>query len=711
MANGILEAVSAAIGEALNEMGGFRSTRLTASWLKGQTTAFVESTFDWPVPGSFVMNGVLYSYSGKTPTSFTGVTYLEGSSPVNGAQKDHRVESEAIDLSKTFSVIDKTIQNLFVDTATGEALSALGRNLGVDRPPGLEDDDTFRKVIRALAYAPKGTFFAIDLALNAFFGPGNYEIWENFPTYRNTVFIRILGGLYLASGSAGQAYLTRQERRPLNTLTSQLTIEGPLTTVQGVRLADEQATTSFVAQKPSVELESRYVGDAGVPIWTFTGAGGASEGTDVISSAGDGGVTRMQDNLAAHTLTYHHTARIRPESEAYFELHLRPAVIPSAAASAGLQFAMHLRDGARDMAVGFFNGGGTAVNIGFISTGSGALLGGVAAVLDTGRYDGVTIRKRGTDKVQLLVGAAVVQELDILAFDGTALNEFRFGCESNTITGVDVWLKLASFYAHTKTDYWNLRGTAGQTTAPTTFDTNSAAIVTQDVGRAFRTYDAATKKNNGQWYVDTRIDADLVTLAGPWQQLAIVESANPTRVRVAGNLRAFKFPEDVGKKIELDASTTPNPGTYVIDSILDPSTGYASAYAGSSEDYSDTITVSGGPSFVTETEIPWRLVPDFSLQTPIAWELSGAGSVATLTLQLRANPPLNVPGGYVVIVEAFYTQVLSAQLLAGTEIVNEELSPGNFAYYPFYLPSNPLGPLAAFIDELTVAGVIPEVSL
>ena len=248
-------------------------------------------------------------------------------------------------------------------------------------------------------------------------------------------------------------------------------------------------------------------------------------------------------------------------------------------------------------------------------------------------------------------------------------------------------------------------GTGGAATAIATFDTNSGAIAAGDVGKLLRTYDAPTKKNQGGWLVATRVDSDVVTLTAPQQYLAILESANPTRVRVANNERAFKYPDDIGKRIDLSAAVNaPNPGIYTIDAILDPVS--LAAYAGASEDYSNVVTVSGGPGFVTETEIPWKLLPNFAVEGTIDWELSEAGALVDDTLTLRENPPLTIPGGYVVIVEVVYSVVKSAQLLPGIEISND-----GDDYFPFYLPSHALGPFQAFIDNLTVAGVIPEISL
>lgn len=698
---GVIEALTSAIGEALNEVGGLRFTRLTANHALGATTANVETTYGWPTSGKFIVQGTLYAYTGKTPLTLTGISYVVAGVVVNGLRTDLRVATPVIDFSRTFSALDRTVARLFVGYAEGEDLSIIGRNLGVDRPVGLEDDETFRAVVQALAYLPRGTMYGLETALTAFFGEGNFEVWENFPLYRNTVFVQITGGYFLATTYVGQAYLTAQELQPLDTGTKVVELDAshaPLC-VQGVRLAPEESALDLTAQKPSTPTEVRYTGDAGVPVWTFAGT---NEVTDVLLAATDGGITRMRDTVIANVAAYYHTARIRPESVAHVELHLRAITLPST--TDGRQFMLHLCDGERDVAIALFDVDGTHAKVGFAHPTTGALIGTGLTFLKAD-YVTIALHKAGTGEMELRVGGASVEFAARSSFLVSTANEFRFGMQSTTLAATtDVYLKSVAFTARTVTDFWNLRGTGGATLATATFDTNSAALVAGDVGKHFRTFDAPTNKNNGQWVVATVPTSDNVTLTAPTRQLAILESAHPARVRIASDDLAFKYPDDVGKLLDImGAQTAPNPGTYVIATVLD---GDGNPYTGTAENFSDTVEVTGSPGFVTETEIPWKLVPNFSVEAGVSWELSDAGTQAGTTLTLRANPPLTIPLGYVVIVEVVYSVVLSAQLLAGVEIAND-----GDDYFPFYLPSDPLGPFSSFIDELTVAGVIPEVSL
>lgn len=698
---GVLEALTSAIGEALNEVGGLRFTRVTANHALGATTANVETTFGWPTTGKFIVQGTLYSYTGRSALTLTGISYVVDGVAIPGFRTAVRVATPVIDFSRTFSALDRTIARLFVAYADGEDLSIIGRNLGVDRPVGLEDDDTFREVIKALAYLPRGTMFGLETALTAFFGAGNFEVWENFPLYRNTVFVQISGGYYLASSSVGQTYMTASETQVLDTGAMEIELDAspePLA-IQGVRLAPEESTLDFTAQKPSTPTEVRYTGDAGIPVWTFAGT---NQATDVLLAATDGGVTRMRDTVIANVAAYYHTARIRPESEAHVELHLKVVALPST--TDGRQFMLHLCDGAYDVAIALFDVDGTHAKVAFAHPTTGALIGTGHTFLKSD-YVTIALHKAGTDQMELRVSGAHVEFAARSSFLVSVANEFRFGMQSTTLAATtDVYLKSGAFSARTVTDFWNLRGLTGAPLSADTFDTNSAAIVAGDVGKHFRTFDAPTGKNDGQWVVATVATADNVTLTAPTRQLAILESANPDRVRIANDDLAFKYPDDVGKLLDLtSAGTAPNPGTYVIATVLDEN---GDPYTGTAENYSNTVEVTASPGFVTETEIPWKLIPNFAVEAGVSWELSDAGTQAGTTLTLRANPPLTIPGGYEVIVEVVYTTVLSAQLLAGVEIPND-----GDDYFPFYLPSDPLGPFSAFLDELTVAGVIPEVSL
>lgn len=701
----LLEAFSYAVGLLLTEMFGYRYTRTTAAAAKAAATLPVESIYEWPVSGAFLVNGLRHAYTGLGASSLTGITHVDDTGTTQvGLSAAVSVSTAVIDFNRDYSALDQIRRAFLVNYATGDDLSVVGRNLGVLRPPNV-DDDTYRALIKAIAYSSRGTLYAINLALTAFFGAGNFTVTEKLISHPNTVFIHVSGGYDLTASSKGRAFFGKTENAVLDTGTKVVAASQAPVAVRGVRLADESAQTFFQADLPSVEVEERYDGDAGIPIWTFSGT---AEGTDVSVVATDGGAVRILDSANVNVASYLHTARIRPESRAYVELLLRPAVLPSL--TDGRQFILHMRDGARDIALGLFNIDVTTARVGFVNATTGALI-GTGHVVRKASYSTVALRKNGTADVELLVDGVVRESLDITSFVATVLNEFRFGCEDAAASGTDVFLKHASFHARTLTDFWNLSGTGGTVAAasPSTLDTNSAAVVAGDDGLALRTHTSALVSpsrglNEGVWLIDTVVDADNATLVGPTQLRGFVESGNPDRFHAAANPRAFRYPHDVGKKVEI-LTAGDNIGTGTIAAVLNPSS--FAAFTGDSDEYSNVVQLSGGPVFVTQTGLSWRLLPNFADEAAtLSWEIVGAGALSGTNLTLRANPPLNLPGGYAVIVEVAYTTVLSAQVLPDTTVENDPVG----AYYPFYLPPSVLGGFEEFLDNLTVAGVIPEVT-
>lgn len=122
-------------------------------------------------PGRVVLDGVVYFYTGKTANSFTGITYDDGTGLIkNGVSKQHKSLALVSDYSKAKSALDIYRRSFLVAYATGKDLDIIGRNLGVERPPELIDDDVYRKLISAVAYAPRGTIFAMEQVLDVLLG-------------------------------------------------------------------------------------------------------------------------------------------------------------------------------------------------------------------------------------------------------------------------------------------------------------------------------------------------------------------------------------------------------------------------------------------------------------------------------------------------------------------------------------------------------------
>ena len=140
----------------------------------------VESTHRFPDSGSIAIDGIVYTYTSKTRTTFDGITYVGlNSTIVSGIKQNHQALTTVADNSQTIGEIYEKKNSLFVDTATGEDLTTLGTNLGVPRVSGFSDDELYRQVIQLVAYSRRGTRFLIQDFLTLVFGAGNFVYFES----------------------------------------------------------------------------------------------------------------------------------------------------------------------------------------------------------------------------------------------------------------------------------------------------------------------------------------------------------------------------------------------------------------------------------------------------------------------------------------------------------------------------------------------------
>jgi hypothetical protein len=671
----------------------------------------------------------------------------------------------------------------------------------VERPPTLSDDDVYREVIKALAYAPKGTIFALESALTAFFGLGNYELWEDLITCPNTVFISLADSVSLASTPVGSTYLGKSVPLLYDDVADTLTLpETPVGTVQGAPLQDEIAENDLTVVLPSAITEIRFDGDAGIPIWTFSDeSSGTAEGVEVVANfALGGGETALRMDLLApltDEATYTHPARIQPESEACIDV----TIYIASETGAGPGFFLDIRDGARQIRMAFHD----AVAPGFFDVGAdnAGTLFGTTLSLAYGVWHTFQVRKRALDGAVVLShnGVDFSTIVDDTLFAATTETAFAFGCD-DAAAGGDFYVQNINYFAETLTDYLNSRGVAADVLAasPTVLDTNSGILISADEGSAIRVFGGVAVNpegglNNGSYLVDSVLTGDNADLVGPTQINAFVETAHPARLTAVANPTAFRYPEDQGKTLEI-LGAGPSAGDVLITHVLDPVAGYP--VSGVLEEVSDQVLAVGpttgqtgatgststanpdrfidlsasfaptvvgkllvirsatnpvnvgvflitarlsgeilltnsvdiGQSWITESTISWeihestgwvtetgldyRVKPNFVDETGLGWELSGTADVTGAVVTLRQDPPFDF-SAVALILRATYSMVLSAQLLPDEEVAAEAIpatDPVEYTYYPFYMPASPLGAFEAFIDELTVAGVIPEIT-
>ncbi len=715
---GIIEAFTEAVGSSDNEVGGISVTRMTSAGALGDMTIQVETTFEWPLTGKFSIDGVVYSYIGKTLTAFTGISHIAGGEEVAGLKRNHSKQSAVLDLSRTRSALDKVRRAMLVEYSEGEDLNVIGRNLGVLRPPSLGDDDRFREIVKAIAYNPRGTIYGLELALKGIVGEGNFAIFEDLITFPNKVFISLLNDALTSTRSAGKMYLS-QSRFMEAVGGDTISLGADILKVQGATLRDEDLVTPTTLARPTAQTIVPFEGSSAIAAWQYAGAVAEATAT-TLGTTGDGlGYLRIQVTTSASVL-YKRFARVQPESYAVFALLLR---VPSGVTlnTDANQFTIDLWDGAHKLRVGFTNAGAGTFTVGFAND-SNTLINGVAAVLARDLFHDIAIEKRG-DFVYLSVNEHIVQSAKVTDFVASALApRAQYGAYPNgsgtVAAAFDV--KESRLWTHTHTDYWPRRGANGSVqTGEDKFDAGTPGQFTlADIGKQLIISGSTVANpnggyNNSRWLISGIVTDQVVELVGHPHKKLSTNIAHPTRVITDEFL--FKYPDDLGRKVTISGSTLGNNGTYVISTLRDSISLVDFATLKTKNPEVTNVAELTGATFQTETDLEWKLTPNPTFETVLHWEMSDAGSFdhSTFVAVLPAILPYAATSGFPLVVELLATKVLSAQLLENEDVHNAviaTLPKVLYEYYPIYL-ADPLGIVRAFLDELTVAGVIPEYKL
>lgn len=717
MTIGLLEAIIDAIGEQDAEIGGIRITRLTSIAGQGDCSIGVETTEDWEDSGKIGIDGIKYSYSGKTPISFTGITHVAASVITAGCAIAHRIESQVVDVSRTWTEMEQLRRSLFVDYAVSDELNVIGRNLGVDRLPLFRDDDQFREVVKVLAYNPKATILGIDLVLTGIVGAGNYVIYEDLLQHNNTIFIRILSAAVEELISAGKSFLQSSVYDTLGGTQDELDLpvgSVPIA-IEGVSLPDLDELFDVRAQLPSAITYDYYPG-ALAPGSAFVYAGSETEGAVMSnpSNAHLNFLTVTTGGSALYEMDGPSGARIVPESNVAVSMLVRFPTGHGLVLTDLEQWYMHIHDGQKVIGLGTGATGGGAPIVGLYKPGGVVFQGDTVTLVDDVFYE-VTVWKKGEDVIELFVNGQFITRVDYSVFAADVNHQIIFGIDPITATR-EVDLKQIGIYIHTATDYWSDEYAAGETFVgpnETKFDSNIVGyFLAGDVGNRIDIWGSLLTNpsggnNNGSWLIASLpvTPGPEIILVGPEHTGAIVETTYPTRITV-GAEDAFTFPDDLGKKIVISGSVTTNDGTYTITKLLKEVT-FDDLVADFDTEISQTTTICecAGATFVSEVELDWQLAPNNIVETGLNWRLSDAGSLSGLTLTLRNALWVND-----LIMGIRFTDVLSAQILENSSDSNTVIQTTPtvlFEYYPFYV-SDPMGIIQAYIATITAAGVIPE---
>ena len=711
---GIIEATSGIIGEKDNEIGGFFSTRMTSAGNEGDSNINVESTLNWSTTnGKVIIDGVTYYYTNLTDTTINNLSYYNNGVLTSGLAKDHSIYSEVVNLNRELSAIDLCRRALLVDYAEGPYLDVIGRRLGVPRKPLYGDDDLYREIIKAIAYSPKGTTYGIELALDALIGAGNYEIYEDLERYPCQVFIKIADSYYLSDNPYGKTYLSE----PLYSVTSgsydTLSLSYAPKKVAYAKLKDLSEVFDFRNDIPSDVTYSYYPG--AVAASAFTYQGGLPE-SNVTQTGYHTSFLAPSSGTLYYDMLDSQGARIDENSIVSFDANI---YIPSTITlTSGLlrQISFSIHDGTHSINLGFDSG----VLLGLFDTEGGGYEGDYIDLDSNTTYD-IRVLKNGTDNVSFWVDGVLVDTVDYSVFTNSSTDhKFSFGLQGTPPSGCGFLIKQLAITIENKTDFWctTYEDTEGSvsSSAPNVFTVaGTHTFVSSDVGKNFEVINSsiinAYGGNNNIKGTIQAVNSSTEIILSPIDYSGSTIQDN--MLFLHEDSEKFKYPDDLGKQIEITNSISGNNGTYTITDLYvensyDVDGHWINLGNQLTPGFSDRTTVARLSGTLTDElniDFSKRLI-GFTTESNLGFIHSDTGTQSSATLTLR--DPLWANN---LLMEIGISNVLTGQLLLDTTVDNELISssPLTYEYYPFYL-SDTLGSLEAFIDELTIAGVIPTVT-
>ncbi len=191
--SGLFSAMLDAVHGADEKIGGQAVTQLTAPLFESDAVIQLASTigfgeFEDGLGDALVVIGreIIYC-SGRTLTSFTIGQRGVDSTIIRAIYPPKTV---AFDLAQNTSALDLTRRGMLVRFAIGTDLDIVGRNLGMEKCPGLTDS-IWRKIIQDVAYLAKQPLGAIEIALEALLGVGNFTLFERTVSSPSRFFVDI----------------------------------------------------------------------------------------------------------------------------------------------------------------------------------------------------------------------------------------------------------------------------------------------------------------------------------------------------------------------------------------------------------------------------------------------------------------------------------------------------------------------------------------
>lgn len=169
---GVLEALSQAAGEILQDLAGVPVTRLVRDLVAGDLIAYVETTLNWASAGALWCKGRHYSYTSKTDASFKGLAVIgadDGQTLATGSPVVCDVAAVLPTATgQVFAQAEQGLRDTLTTKATGWAFDDLARWHGFPRIPtfGIEP---WRAALHAIAYGPRGVPGTLQAVLEGMF--------------------------------------------------------------------------------------------------------------------------------------------------------------------------------------------------------------------------------------------------------------------------------------------------------------------------------------------------------------------------------------------------------------------------------------------------------------------------------------------------------------------------------------------------------------
>lgn len=613
MAKTFFEHLTGAMGDAMALYGGARQTRISQQSAIGDTILHVERGSGLPEPGLVSVGRLTYSYDQAQPNRLTNIRALVGGAAVSGVLAVHPVGAGVVDVSASWSELDNLRSALFVGTATGEDLANLGRSLGVPRNEALADDDQYRAIIQALAYARRGTTQTLTALLDALLGKSRYELSEDPFGQPGKVIVTVPATALVSNNPLGKSYTANVEPGP--PANDAFKIAAPAFGHGAIVMAPlsiQQATTTL---RPS------EAAPAGQWIWS-----GPNEKDDVKLLAESAAPTTVATLISINGAYQLSSPQLQEGREAQLELLTR-VTRPSSLGAAGTLGAVLTCGGYT--AAWIAQASGTATQVA-LADASYARLSPWVTLPAGYTAVGLVLAASGA---QLLLNGQVAGAVRLAALTPASGGAAKFGnlsgqSQANSgATAPQLAIRSVSLSAIPGRDRWQGEGRNAVAQAPDVVSIAGAALAARHVGHRFilRGGTAARGRNNGVYRVAEVLSATQMRLQGESMADGQLDASGSQLTFLAPSA-AFTFPDDVGKRLVVTG-----PGgssTYTIASILEDITG---------RDLSTCLTmplrVRGSRATLTGSAnsasgLSWRLNPAMVAESSLAYVLSDAGSVS-----------------------------------------------------------------------------------